>query len=95
MSISTIGGMGNEGRTSQFSRIKQRPPATDLSGPKVSAESLTPRSSNLAVATAVDLQLDLPPSAAGPGLALSSDLTTSSTWSGTEEGSVLSGGTVR
>ena len=87
--------MGDEGRTSQFSRIKQRPPATDLSGPKASAVSLTPRSSTLAPATAADLQLDLPPSAAGPSLALSSGLTTSGTWSGTAEGSVLSGGTVR
>jgi hypothetical protein len=42
--------------TSQFSRIKQRPPATDLSGPKASAESLTPRRSNLAEADAVDFQ---------------------------------------
>jgi len=47
-----------EGHTSQFSRMKQRPPATDLSGPKASAESLTPRRSNLAVAEAVDFQLD-------------------------------------
>ena len=46
-------------RTSQFSRIKQRPPATDLRGPKASAESLTPRRSSLAVADAVDLQFDL------------------------------------
>jgi len=48
--------MQEEGRTSQFSRIKQRPPATDLRGPKASAESLTPRRSNLAVADAVDPQ---------------------------------------
>ena len=47
-----------ERRTSQFSRIKQRPPATDLSGPNASAESLTPRRSNLAVANAVDFQFD-------------------------------------
>ena len=46
------------GRTSQFSKIKQRPPATDLSGGKASAESLTPRRSSLAEAGAVDLQPD-------------------------------------
>ena len=43
-------------RTSQFSRMKQRPPATDLSGPKASAESLTARSTNLAEDEAVDPQ---------------------------------------
>ena len=43
-----------EGHTSQFSRMKQRPPARDLSGPKASAESLTPQRSSLAVADAVD-----------------------------------------
>ena len=45
-------------RTSQLSKIKHRPPATDLSGPKASAESLTPRRINLAVADAVDFQFD-------------------------------------
>jgi hypothetical protein len=50
--------------TSQFSRMKQRPPATALRGPKASAESLTPRRSNLAVADAVDFQFDLFSSAA-------------------------------
>ena len=45
-----------EGHTSQFSRIKQRPPATDLSGPKASADSLTPRRSNLAAEDAVDFR---------------------------------------
>jgi len=44
--------------TSQFSRMKQRPPATDLSGPKASADSLTPRRSSLAVADVVDFQPD-------------------------------------
>ena len=48
-----------EGLTSQFSRMKQRPPATDLSGPKASAESLTPRRNSPAVADAVDFQFDL------------------------------------
>jgi len=50
--------MWEEEHTSQFSRIKQRPPATDLSGPKASADSLTPRRSSLAVADAVDFQPD-------------------------------------
>jgi hypothetical protein len=63
--------MREEGHTSQFSRIKHRPPATDLSGPKASAESLTPRSSNLAVADAVDLQFDLFSFATALGSALS------------------------
>ena len=52
---------GSRGHTSQFSRIKERPPAIDLSGPKKSVESLTPRRSNLAEADAVDLQFDLCP----------------------------------
>ena len=43
-------------RTSQFSRMKQRPPATDLSGPKASDESLTARRTNLAEDDAVDFQ---------------------------------------
>ena len=43
-------------RTSQLSRMKQRPPATDLSGPKASAESLTARRTNLAEDDAVDFQ---------------------------------------
>ena len=42
---------------------------TDLSGPKVSAESLTPRRNILAVADAVDFQFDLLSSAVfGPFL---------------------------
>ena len=56
---------GNRGYTSQFSRIKQRPPATDLSGPKASAESLTPQRSNLAETDTVDFKFDLYSSAAG------------------------------
>ena len=64
--------MDADGHTSQFSRIKQRPPATALSGPKASAVSLTPRSSNLAVADAVDLQSDLFSSATVLGSALPS-----------------------
>ena len=51
--------LGKGDRTSQFSKMKQRPLATDLSGPKASAESLTPRRSSLAEADAVDFQSDL------------------------------------
>jgi hypothetical protein len=47
-----------EDHTSQLSRTKQRQPAMDLSGPKASAESLTPRRSNFAVADIVDFQFD-------------------------------------
>jgi hypothetical protein len=50
--------MQAKGRTSQFSRTKQRPPATDLGGPQASAESLTPRRSSLAVEDTVDFQFD-------------------------------------
>jgi len=57
--------------TSQFSKIKQRPPATDLSGGKASAESLTPRRSNLAGATTVDVQFDPLPSAGASAPVLS------------------------
>ena len=39
--------------------MKQSPPATDLSGPKASAVSLTPRRKSPAVAAAVDFQSDL------------------------------------
>ena len=45
--------------TSELSRIKHSTPATDLSGGKASAESLTPRRSNLTVEKAVDFQSDL------------------------------------
>jgi len=66
-------------RTSQFSRIKQRPPATDLSGGKASAEFLTPRRSNFAVADAVDFQLDLFSSTATLDSALPPGQTTAGT----------------
>jgi len=46
-------------RTSQSFRMKWRTPARDLRGVKMSEECLTPRR-NLAVAYAVDFQLDLP-----------------------------------
>jgi len=62
--------MHEGGRTSQFSRIKQRPPATDLRGPKASAVSLTPRRSNLAVVDVVYFQFDFVSSAAALGLLL-------------------------
>ena len=39
--------------------MKRSPPATDLSGPKASAESLTPRRKSPAVVAAVDFQSDL------------------------------------
>ena len=58
-SVSVVVAHAGEGHTLQLSRIKQRPPATDLSGGKASAESLTLRRSNLAVADAVDSQFDL------------------------------------
>ena len=90
-----MGSMWEEGHTSQLSRIKQRPPATDLSGPKASADSFTPRSSNLAVADAVDLQLDLFLSAAALGSEFSSGRTSPGTRSGTVEVSALSEGTIR
>ena len=50
-----MGSAWEEDRTSQLSRIKQRPLATDLSGPNGSADSFTPQSSNLAMADVVDL----------------------------------------
>ena len=68
--------------------MKQRPPATDLSGPKASADSLTPQRNNLAVADAVDFQLEEFFSVE-PG-AFSLALRTGWTRSGTAELSVLS-----
>ena len=50
--------------TSEFSRIAQRPPKTDLSGGKASEDSFTVRRINLAVAGTVDFQFD-PFSSAG------------------------------
>jgi len=58
-------------RTPQLSTMKQRPPATDFSGGKASAESLTPRRSNPTAADVVDFQLDSFSSAATLGLPLS------------------------
>ena len=51
--------MEAEGFISQFSRIKQRPPATDLRGSKASTESLTPQRNSFAVADVVDFQSGL------------------------------------
>jgi len=59
-----------EEHTSQFSKIKQRPPATDLSGLRASADLLTPRRSSLAAADAVDFQFDFFLSAAFGSLLL-------------------------
>lgn len=87
--------MRKEGHTSQFSRIKQRPPATDLSGPKASAESLTPRRSNFAVADAVDLQPGLLPPATALGLPLLSGRGTFDPWSRKVNMPALSEGTIR
>jgi len=84
-----------EGRTSQFSRMKQSPPATDLSGPKASAESLTPRRSNPAVADTVDFQVDLFPSAGALGSILSLGRRASSPLSGMAEVPTLPEGTIR
>lgn len=79
-----------EAHTSQVSRTKQRPPATDLSGPKASAESLTPRRSNFAAADAVDLQFDPFSFAAAFGSAFSFG-----TRPGIAEASTLSEGVIR
>ena len=84
-----------ERQTSQLSKIKQRPPATDLSGPKASAESVTPRRSNLAVAYAVDFQFDFLSPAAALGSAVSSGWTSSCTLSETVEVTTLSEGTIK
>ena len=58
--------------------MKQRPLATDLRGPKASAESLTPRRTSLAEADAVDFQSDLLSS--GAALCSMLSLTTSSSF---------------
>jgi hypothetical protein len=76
--------------------MKQRPPATDLSGPKASAESFTPRRSNLAVADVVDFQLDFLSPAAVLGSALSLERRSSGSWSAMVEVPMLeSEGTIR
>ena len=72
VSVSVVDDVWGRGHTSQFSKIKQRPPATALSGPKTSAESLTPRRSNLAEADAVVFQPDLFSSATATGSTTSS-----------------------
>ena len=65
--VRTAAGEAEEDRTSQFSRMKQSPLATDLRGPKAPAESLTPQRINLAVADAVDFQSDFFSSATALG----------------------------
>ena len=83
--------MWEEDHTSQLSKMKQRPPATDLSGPKASVESLTPRRSNLAVADAVDFQFDLFSSTAALGSVTSPGRRISGTRSGAVEVPALLG----
>ena len=46
-------------RTSQWARIAESPPATDLRGGKASEDSFTTLKANLVVAYAVDFQLGL------------------------------------
>lgn len=75
--------------------MKQRPPATDLSGPKASAESLTPRRSNLAVADTVDFQFDLFSSAKALGLVLLLGSRTAGTLSEMTEVDAFPGGAIR
>ena len=47
-------------RTSQWFRIAERPPATDLRGGKASEDSFTRLMANLVVEYAVELHFDLP-----------------------------------
>ena len=75
--------------------MKQRPPATDLSGPKASAESLTPRRSNFAAENAVDFQFGLLSSATALGSALSPEPRTAGPRLGMAEVPTLSGGMIR
>lgn len=56
--VSIVECLLEDDHTSQFSRIKQRPPATDLSGGNASDDPLTPWRNNLAVADALDFQRD-------------------------------------
>ena len=53
---------GKKYRTSQWSKIAERPPTTDLSGGKTSADSLTRLMASLVVEYAVDFQFDPFPS---------------------------------
>jgi len=68
--------------TLQFSRIRQRPPARDLSGPEPFGESLTPQS-NLTIAEGRDFASDVVSSMAALGSMLSSGRRTSGTRPGT------------
>ena len=51
--------MGGMYCTSQWLRIAERPPATDLRGGKASEDSFTTSMANLVAAYAVELQRDL------------------------------------
>jgi hypothetical protein len=75
--------------------MKQRLLATDLSGPKASEESRTPRRSNLAVVDAVDLQFDFFSSAMALGSVPSLGRRPSGTGSRMVKMPVLSEGTIR
>ena len=57
--VSVTGSAYKWGYTSKFSRMKQRSPAIEMSGPKAFVESLTPWRSSLAVTDGVDFQVDL------------------------------------
>ena len=69
----------------QFSMIRQRVPAMDLSGPKAFGESLTPQS-NLVKVGIVDSQFDLSLSIAVLGLIASLGQIISGGWSEAAEG---------
>ena len=60
-SVSVVhGAVGGTLRTSQWFRIAERPPTTDLRGGKASEDSFTRLMANLVVAYAVELQFNLP-----------------------------------
>jgi hypothetical protein len=60
-------------RTSQCSRMAERPPTTDLSGGKASEDSFTRLMANLVVEYAVDFQFDSFSCVAFGSVVLSSD----------------------
>ena len=95
MTVNTVNqACGKEGHTPQVSRIRQRDPAIDLSGPKALAESLTPRS-NSTVVDVVELSFDFLPPTVPLGSRDSSGRTTSGPYSGRVGVSTLSEGTIR
>ena len=87
--------VGGGARTSKLSRIKQRPPATDLRGAKASAESLTPQRSSLVVAKAVAAQSDFFSFVVVAGSVLSLGRMPFGERSGTVEASASSGEMIR